>query len=155
MPHARYVQYAILFDRIFRFPVTGSRVRNYDGLGGQLLFAFLHREGCIHWTDNELRIDWNAVPEGVGKLYEAVSELYRSGIDRSKLGQWIAAHDLVSTYVPAAETSVWAKDRRALPEVDEPKQLVDLVRDDEFPLSLFYTQLQPKLEPALTRQPVG
>jgi hypothetical protein len=152
---ARHVQYAILFDRLFRFPVTGSRVRNYDGLGGQLLFAFLHREGCIHWTDNELRIDWTAVPEGVGKLYEAVSELYRSGIDRSKLGQWIAAHDLVSAYVPAAETSVWAKDRRELPEVEEPKQLVDLVRDDEFPLSLFYTQLQPKLEPALTRQPVG
>ena len=39
---ARHVQYAILFDRLFRFPVTGSRVRNYDGLGGQLLFAFLH-----------------------------------------------------------------------------------------------------------------
>jgi hypothetical protein len=152
---ARHVQYAILFDRLFRFPVTGSRVRNYDGLGGQLLFAYLHREGCIHWTDNELRIDWNSVPEGVGKLYEAVSELYRSGIDRSKLGQWIAAHDLVAAYVPAAETSVWAKDRRELPEVEEPKQLVDLVRDDEFPLSLFYSQLQPKLEPALARQTVG
>jgi hypothetical protein len=148
---ARHIQYAILFDRLFRFPVTGSRVRNYDGLGGQLLFAFLHREGCIHWTDNELRIDWNQVAGAVGKLYEAVSELYRSGIDRSKLGQWIAAHDLVAGYVPAAETSVWAKDRRQLPEVEEPKQLVDLVRDDEFPLSLFYTQLQPKLEPALTR----
>jgi len=33
--------------------------------------------------------------------------------------------------------------------VEEPKQLVDLVGDDEFPLSLFYVQLQPKLEPAL------
>ena len=26
VPHARLVQYAILFDRIFRFPITGSRV---------------------------------------------------------------------------------------------------------------------------------
>ena len=51
---ARYVQYAILFDRLFRFPVTGNRVRNYDGLGGQLLFAFLHKEGYLHWTDNHL-----------------------------------------------------------------------------------------------------
>ena len=41
---ARYVQYAILFDRLLRFPITGSRVRNYDGLGGQLLFAYLHRQ---------------------------------------------------------------------------------------------------------------
>jgi hypothetical protein len=148
---ARHVQYAILFDRLFRFPVTGSRVRNYDGLGGQLLFAFLHREGYLHWTDNRLTIEWGRIAEGVGKLRERVHDLYHSGIDRSKLGQWIAAHDLVASYVPATESSVWAADRRDLPEVEEPKQLVDLVRDDEFPLSLFYTQLQPKLEPALAR----
>ena len=41
-----------------------------------------------------------------------VQELYHSGIDRSKLGQWIAAHDLVADYVPPAESSVWA-DRTA------------------------------------------
>ena len=46
-PFARYVQYAILFDRILRFPITGTRVRNYDGLGGQLLFAFLHQRGAL------------------------------------------------------------------------------------------------------------
>jgi hypothetical protein len=148
---ARHAQYAILFDRLFRFPITGNRVRNYDGLGGQLLFAFLHREGYLHWTDNRLTIDWDTVAEGVGKLRERVHDLYHSGIDRSKLGQWIAAHDLVATYVPPTETSVWATERRELPEVEEPKQLVDLVRDDEFPLSLFYSQLKPKLEPALTR----
>ncbi len=150
---ARHVQYAILFDRLFRFPLTGGRVRNYDGLGGQLLFAFLHHEGYLHWTDNRLVIEWGRVAEGVGKLRELVGELYHSGIDRSKLGQWIAAHDLVATYVPPAEGSVWAKDRRDLPEVEEPKQLVDLVRDDEFPLSLFYTQLAPKLQPALDGRP--
>jgi hypothetical protein len=146
---ARHVRYAILFDRLFRFPITGSRVRNYDGLGGQLLFAFLHQEGYLHWTDNRLTIDWDRLAEGVGRLHELVQQLYHSGIDRSKLGQWIAAHDLVSTYVPAAEGSVWDRQSRDLPEVDEPKQLVDLVRDDEFPLSLFYVQLGPKLEPAL------
>jgi hypothetical protein len=148
---ARHVQYAILFDRLFRFPLTGNRVRNYDGLGGQLLFAFLHREGYLHWTDNRLVIEWDRVADGVGRLSERVQDLYHSGIDRSKLAQWTAAHDLVAQYVPPAESSVWARERRDLPEVDEPKQLVDLVRDDEFPLSLFYAQLQPKLEPALAR----
>jgi hypothetical protein len=147
----RYVQYAILFDRLFRFPVTGSRVRNYDGLGGQLLFAFLHSEGYLHWTDNSLTIDWERVAEGVGALRERVQGLYHSGIDRSKLGQWIAAHDLVSAYVEPAAGSRWAADGRDLPEVEEPKELVDLVKDDEFPLSLFYTQLRQKLEPALAR----
>ena len=148
---ARYVQYAILFDRLFRFPVTGSRKRNYDGLGGQLLFAFLHKEGYLHWTDNHLTIDWERVADGVGALREKVQDLYHSGIDRSKLGQWIAAHDLVATYVAPADGSVWAKANRDLPEVQEPKELVDLVKEDEFPLSLFYVQLQKKLEPALAR----
>ncbi|MGH2952014.1 MAG: DUF6421 family protein, partial [Solirubrobacterales bacterium] len=142
-----------LFDRLFRFPITGSRVRNYDGLGGQLLFAFLHKEGYLHWTDNRLTLEWGRVADGVGRLRERVHDLYHSGIDRSKLSQWIAAHDLVAAHVPPAESSVWAKPSRDLPDVDEPKQLVDLVRDDEFPLSLFYVQLRPKLEHALTRPP--
>ena len=148
---ARHVQYAILFDRLFRFPITGSRVRNYDGLGGQLLFAFLHKEGYLHWTDNALTVDWERLADGVGALRDRVQDLYHSGIDRSKLAQWEAAHDLVSSYVPATESSRWAKERRDLPEVEEPKQLVDLVKADEFPLSLFYLQLQPKLEHVLQR----
>src|SRR4051812_6447561 len=148
---ARNVQYAILFDRLFRFPITGSRKRNYDGLGGQLLFAFLHKEGYLHWTDNHLTIEWERVAEGVGALREQVQDLYHSGIDRSKLGQWIAAHDLMSTYVSPADGSRWAKANRDLPEVEEPKELVDLVKDDEFPLSLFYVQLAKKLEPVLAR----
>jgi hypothetical protein len=148
---ARYVQYAILFDRLFRFPVTGTRIRNYDGLGGQLLFAFLHAEGYLHWTDNHLTIDWERLPHGVGALRDRVQELYHSGIDRPKLGQWIAAHDLIAGYVQPAAGSRWAADGRDLPEVEEPKELVDLVKDDEFPLSLFYVQLQQKLEPVLTR----
>ncbi len=47
MAFARHVQYAILLDRLLRFPITGARVRNYDGLGGQLLFAYLHRHGYL------------------------------------------------------------------------------------------------------------
>ena len=108
-----------------RFPITGSRVRNYDGLGGQLLFAFLHKEGYLHWTDNRLRIEWDRVADGVAALRERVHDLYHSGIDRSKLSQWIAAHDLVAEYVPPAESSVWAKERRNLPEVEEAKELVE------------------------------
>ncbi len=147
----RHVQHAILLDRLFRFPITGARVRNYDGLGGQLLFAFLHREGYLHWTDNRMTIEWDRVAAGVDALRERVQQLYHSGIDRSKVAQWAAAHDLVAEYVPPVEGSAWAKASRHLPEVEEPKQLVDLVEDDEFPLSLFYTSLKPKLEPALAR----
>ena len=100
---------------------------------------------------NRLTIDWERIAGGVGALRERVHDLYHSGIDRSKLGQWIAAHDLVAAYVPSADGSRWAAERRDLPEADEPKELVDLVKDDEFPLSLFFVQLAGKLEPVLTR----
>jgi hypothetical protein len=147
---ARNVQYAILFDRLFRFPITGNRVRNYDGLGGQLLFAYLHRHGFVHWTDNKLTIEWDRVADGVIALREAVEELYRTGIDRSKVAHWVAAHELVSTYVPATGASRWTAGQRPLADESDPKAWLELVDDDEFPLSIFYTSLKGKLaaEPA-------
>jgi hypothetical protein len=145
---ARHAQYAILFDRLFRFPITGSRVRNYDGLGGQLLFAYLHKHGLVHWTDNQLTIEWERVADGVVALRAAVEELYRAGIDRSKLSHWQAAHDFVSTYVPPATGSQWAAGTRGFADVEDPRPYIDLVADDEFPLSMFYSSLKGKLDVA-------
>ncbi|MBO4273980.1 DUF6421 family protein [Microbispora triticiradicis] len=143
VPHARYVQYAILFDRLFRFPITGERVRNYDGLGGQLLFAYLHRQGVVRWTDNRLSIDWPRVADGVADLRAEVEKLYRDGIDRSKRAHWLAAHRLVAAYVEPDPASVWQRGPEALPA--EQKAMVDAVLPDEFPLSMFYEALRRKL----------
>ncbi|HEY6758340.1 MAG TPA: DUF6421 family protein [Baekduia sp.] len=148
---ARNVQYAVLFDRIFRFPVTGARVRNYDGLGGQLLFAYLHRHGFVHWTDNRLTVEWDRLAEGVAGLRAEVETLYREGIDRSKLAQWGAAHDLVARYVLPASGSTWSAGVRAYADVEDPRPYIDDVKPDEFPLSMFYTSLKAKLEPTLAR----
>jgi hypothetical protein len=145
VPHGALVQYAVLFDRLFRFPITGERVRNYDGLGGQLLFAYLHKNDVIRWTDNRLTVDWAALPGAVVSLYETVSTLYHDGIDRSKVAQWLAAYELVSTYVPPNPASIWARGVAALPMDAEPKALVDLVMPDEFPLNTFYEALRRKL----------
>ncbi|MBA2516343.1 MAG: hypothetical protein H0V22_03360 [Solirubrobacterales bacterium] len=145
-PLGRHVQYAILFDRLFRFPITGARRRNYDGLGGQLLFAYLHTHGHLHWTDNELTIEWDTVARGVAGLRDAVVELYRTGIDRSKLRHWCAAHDLVASYVAPAEGSAWVAGTRDFVDIEDPRPYVDSVLDDEFPLSIFYTSLKRKLE---------
>jgi Family of unknown function (DUF6421) len=142
---ARYVQYAILLDRLLRFPITGPRVRNYDGLGGQLLFAFLHRHRFLHWTDNRLTIEWERVGDGVAQLHAEVQELYRSGIDRTKLQHWAAAHDLVAANVAPATGSRWAKQVRVLDDVEDPRPYVDFVLEDEFPLSIFYSSLKTKL----------
>jgi Family of unknown function (DUF6421) len=144
-PYGELVQYAVLFDRLFRFPITGGRVRNYDGLGGQLLFAYLHKNGVLHWTDNTLSIEWPRVAPAVTALAGEVETLYRDGIDRSRVGHWLAGHEFVARYVAPHPSSVWARGADALPLNGAPKGLVDLVMPDEFPLNVFYEALSRKL----------
>ncbi|WP_446666361.1 DUF6421 family protein [Flexivirga sp. B27] len=145
-PYARFVQLAILFDRLFRFPITGDRHRNYDGLGGQLMFGYLHKHDALHWTDNKLSFDWRRVPEVVVQLCDEVEVLYRSGIDRSRVGHWLASHEFVATYVVPNPGSTWAKGADALPfDGTKTKALNDLVLDDEFPLNVFYEALRKQM----------
>ena len=140
---AQHVQYAIIFDRIFRFALTGSRVRNYDGLGGQLLFAWMHQYRVLHWTDTRLTIDWAEVPDVVIALGAAIDDLYWRSIDRPKVVHWLAAYDLVAAVVTPHPASKWAV--RDLPLDGPPKGLTDAVHADEFPLSMFYEALAKKM----------
>jgi hypothetical protein len=144
-PFAMYVTYAILFDRIFRFPITGKRVRNYDALGGQLLFSYLHQKDALIWHDNKLSVNWKLLPDAVDALREELLRLYKLGTDCSKMSFWIAAHDLVSTYVRPNLASKWKKDTRVVNDESDPKQWIDLVHDDEFPLGNFHTHLLAKM----------
>jgi hypothetical protein len=142
---AQLAQYAILFDRLFRFPLTGDRVRNYDGLGGQLLFAWLHRRDVLHWTDTALAFDWADVPDAVVALSDAIDDLYWRSIDRPKTAHWLAAYDLVRGVLDPHPASKWA---RGLPDeilAGPPKGMTDAVLDDEFPLSMFYEALSKKM----------
>ena len=141
--HSRLVQYAILMDRIFRFAITGNRVRNYDGLGGQLLFAWLHQRRVLHWTDNRLSIEWENVTAAVLELGASIDDLYWRSIDRPKSVHWLAAHALISTTLAAHPASSWAAG--TLPLDGPPKGLTDAVLPDEFPLSMFYEALARKL----------
>jgi len=144
---APYVRIAILFDRLFRFPTTGERVRNYDGLAGQIIFAWLHKNDVIRWTDNTLRIDWSRVQDSVNSLCIEVDTLYREGIDRSRLGHWVAAYEFVSSLVPPHPQSTWAQGPQALP--GDLKEAVDAVLPDEFPLNVFYESLSKALTPTI------
>jgi Family of unknown function (DUF6421) len=143
--HAKLVQYAVIFDRIFRFAMTGTRVRNYDGLGGQLLFAWMHQHRVLHWTDSKLSIDWADVPDVVIELGRRIEELYWRSIDRPKTAHWLAAYRLISGTVTPNPASVWAKGPDALPLDGPPRGLTDQVLDDEFPLSMFYEALEKKM----------
>ncbi|MET8791154.1 DUF6421 family protein [Streptomyces pseudogriseolus] len=146
VPQARDVQIAVIFDRMFRFPVTGERVRNYDGLGGQLLFAYLHKHDVVRWTDNKLSIDWERAPQVTNELCAEIETLYRDGIDRPKLVHWFAGYELVARYLSPHPGSTWAKGPEALDLSLPPRKLVDDVLPDEFPLSMFYEALSKKLK---------
>lgn len=149
LEHAVLVQYAVIFDRIFRFAITGSRVRNYDGLGGQLLFAWLHQRDVLHWTDTALAFDWDDVPAAVIALGDAIDELYWRSIDRPKTAHWLAAYELVRGTLTPNPASAWA---RGLPDeilAGSPKGYTDAVMDDEFPLSMFFEALDKKMKPVI------
>lgn len=147
--HARLVQYAVIFDRVFRFSISGSRVRNYDGLGGQLLFAWMHQHRVLHWTDTKLTIDWDEAADVVVALGEQIEQLYWRSIDRPKTAHWLAAYELVSSTVTPHPASVWAKGPDALELMGPPRALTDAVLDDEFPLSMFFEALDRKMRPVI------
>ncbi|MCW3159100.1 DUF6421 family protein [Micropruina sonneratiae] len=141
--HARLVQYCVIFDRIFRFAITGSRVRNYDGLGGQLLFAWLHQHHVLHWTDTRLAFDWEQVPDCVNALGAEIEQLYWRSIDRPKIAHWLAAYELVAGTLEPHPASAWKAGD--LPLTGLPRELTDKVLDDEFPLSMFYEAFEKKM----------
>jgi len=149
LEHAGLVQYAVLFDRIFRFAITGSRVRNYDGLGGQLLFAWLHQRGVLHWTDTQLTFDWEEVPDAVIALGAAIDELYWRSIDRPKTAHWLAAYELVRSVLTPNPASNWARGLSDEVLAGPPKGFTDEVLDDEFPLSMFFEALEKKMRPVI------
>ena len=145
--HAQLVQYAVLCDRIFRFPLTGTRVRNYDSVAGQLLFAWLHQRRVLHWTDTQLTIDWETLPDQVVELSDRINDLYWKSIDRPKIVHWLAAHELIASVLAPHPASRFATGE--LPLTGTPSEITDEVEDDEFPLSMFYEALGKKLAPTI------
>ena len=148
--HAKLVQYAVIFDRIFRFSITGSRVRNYDGLGGQLLFAWMHQQHVLHWTDTRLTVDWDAVPECVIALGTRIDELYWASIDRPKKAHWLAAYAMIAETLTPNPASHWARGLSDEVLAGAPKGYTDEVLDDEFPLSMFFEALEKKMKAVIT-----
>ncbi|MEQ1854101.1 MAG: DUF6421 family protein [Chthoniobacteraceae bacterium] len=142
-PFARYVGWAIVLDRVLRFPITGPRVRNYDALGGQILFGALHQADAILWRDNRLEIRWEALPDAMATLDAELRALYKAGAECSRVALWVAAHEFVSRYVRPNVGSRWKTG--AVPDESDPKAWLALAHEDEFPLGNFHLLLQRRL----------
>ena len=145
-PFARYVQYAILFDRILRFPITGRpraqlrRPRRSAAvrLPAPARRAALDGQPAHHRLGAARRRRWRT-------LRGASRTLYAAGIDMSKVSYWAAAHDLVARVRAAQRRLAVAREARVVSDEAEPRAWIDRVLDDEFPLSTFYLSLQKKL----------
>ena len=141
-PHGRFVKYAVLFDRVLRFPLSGGRVKNYDGLVGQILFGKLHKDNSIAWSDNKLTIHWDRVDNSIAELCAEINGLYKDSIDKPKLSFWVDGYTLVSRYVEPSLRSSW---RKGPDYFKDSKELVDSILPDEFPLNMFYEALLKKI----------
>jgi hypothetical protein len=146
---ARLVQYAVVLDRCLRFPVSGNRTRNYDSVGGQVLFAALRRSGAVTWSDNQLTMDWDRIATVAQELLTRIERLYWESIDRNKVAHWMAAYDLVSDYVEPHVASPWAAGLSALGPETTTRDYNDAVLPDEFPLSMFFEILQKRIAPVV------
>ena len=144
-PFAEYVRAGVLFDRIFRFAVTGARTKNYDALAGQLLFTYLHQRNVINWENNKMHINWPSLDASIVDLNEEIRALYRRGQVVSKARYWCLAHDLVSRYMSPNLASKWVHSTRSFADESDLKALISFVNDDEFPLGSFHLVLQRKL----------
>ena len=147
-PFAQNVCSAIVLDRILRFPITGPRVRNYDALGGQLLFAFLHQSDALEWSSNRLTLHWDRLPAAIRSLRMELGALYKSGADCSKMALWLEAHDLICRYLRPNVASRWKKESRDVTDETDLKRWISLVHHDEFPLGNFHLNLLRKLQAA-------
>ena len=146
---ARLVQYAVILDRCLRFPVSGARTRNYDSVGGQVLFACLRRAGAVTWSDNQLTMDWDQIAVVAQELLARIENLYWESIDRNKISHWKAAYDLVTDYVEPHVASRWATGLAVLGADATTRDYNDAVLPDEFPLSMFFEILAKKISPVV------
>ena len=145
--HGRLVMYSILFDRIFRFAVTGQRIRNYDALAGQIIFSYLHSRRVLNWRDNILSIDWLTLDESIDNLRLEIEVLYREGINASKVLYWRNAYRLVASIVQPNVASNWQNPDFNFKRSN--KEILDDILEDEFPLSLFHEALLKKIQPTI------
>ena len=142
IPHYRFVKYAVILDRVIRFPIVNNRVRNYDGLVGQVIFSHLHKEGVIIWKDNILYINYDKVDTAIKSLMDGVNELYKKAINEPKIIFWQNSYNFIKNLVPPNIKSRYNNNDNW--NISN-KEIVDLIDDDEFPLSLFYESLRKKI----------
>jgi hypothetical protein len=143
------IAYGVLFDRIFRFAITGTRIKNYDGLGGQLLFAALQEKAAIAWENNRLTVLWHKVFDAITALSSELDDIYKRGARQSDVRRFREGHKLIAKYLDPAIGSKWHQAESVNLAEDAKKDWIAQALPDEFPLGSFHLQLKKKYEKRL------
>ena len=145
-PRARLVQYAILFDR-----GRGSRSRAPGCATTTASAASCCSRSCastarLRWTDNRLSVDWD---RAAARSCWRCSARSRSSTGAASTGPRSRTGSRRTSW--SRPTSSRTRPRpgprasQALPRDGAPKELVDAVLPDEFPLSMFFETLARKI----------
>lgn len=140
-----YVCWSVLFDRIFRFPITGTRVKNYDSLAGQILINALYDGQAMMWENGVLSFDWGAVDIAVRKLRKEIDEFEHKAVRTPALQNWGRAYDLISGYATPNASSTFKTSPLDACVYDKARDNYATVLDDEFPLSDFHSMLKKQI----------
>jgi hypothetical protein len=140
-----YVCWSVLFDRMIRYPITGPRVKNYDGLAGQVLTNALFDGHAMIWQDGVLSFDWDAVDVAVRKLKDEIDQFERSAVKSQSLQNWSHAYDLIASYVSPNVSSAFKSSPLSDCVFDKTRGNFATVLDDEFPLSDFHSMLKKQI----------
>jgi len=135
---SEFVRFAIVFDRLFRFPFTQQRNRDYDGLAGQIIFGYLYKNEIIQTKDRKLKVQWDQLDSAMCKLGDLVEELYKKGNAMPKDVYWDLCYDFVSVYSPPCIGSNWKSGLKSANIND----LLNNIEKDEFPLPVFLAGLK-------------
>jgi hypothetical protein len=141
--YARWVKYSIIFDRVFRFPIALlRRVKDYDGVAGQLLTGYFFRNNIFSFRDNILTIAWDRLDSGMAGLRELILDLYATGLQTNKMRHWQNGHDLISSYLDPHYNSKWDKLNRSKYGFTSEAEWINAIEEDEFPHNHFYIHLK-------------
>lgn len=144
-----YTSWAVLFYRVFRFPITGDRGKNYDGLAGQILTNALFKGKALMWESGILSFTWEAIRPIVERLYKEISDVESMALTSPEKHDWKLGHELVAEYVFPAEGYIFRSSPLNECVYDKERGNFKTVLDDEFPLSKFHVWLKKELKGVL------
>ena len=140
---SKNIKFTLLFDRLFRFPISGSEEKNYDGLAGQIIFGYLYKNSILEWNNLKLSFKWDDLNIHLNNLSNEIHLLYKDGVNQSRERFWINTYKLIRKYCsPNISSTLNYK----ISKNKDIQSIYTEILDNEFPLNQFYKYLSKHID---------